>query len=103
MRETRRIVQGMIDGSSQASQTEKLADFSYANVAGVLDFLRGNTAQQRGKKLEKLYELAHGEAIEIKNQHEALQKEVAHAWSSLAESVERLKRIEAEKLGRLGN
>jgi hypothetical protein len=89
----------VIEGEQSASQVEKLADFTYANVAAVLDYLRGDTARQHQKKLGELYESAHAEAVDLEDQHEALQAEVAKAWSSLSQSVERLKRFEAENLG----
>lgn len=87
------------DGQQSASQAEKLADFTYANVAGVLDYLRRDTARQHREKINELYESAHAEASDLERQHEALQAEVARAWSSLSRSVERLKRFEAENLG----
>jgi hypothetical protein len=88
----------LMKGQQSASQAERLADFTYANVAGVLDYLRGDTARQHQKKIDDLYESAHAEASDLERQHEALQAEVAQAWSSLSRSVERLKRFESEKL-----
>lgn len=93
----------VIEGQRSASQAEKLADFTYANVAGVLDYLRGDTARQHQKKINELYESARAEASDLERQHEALQAEVAEAWSSLSRSVERLKRFEGENLGASAN
>jgi hypothetical protein len=94
--------QEIINNSGKASEAENFADLTYANVAGVLEFLRGNTAQQHQRKLEKLYELAHGEAIELENQHKSLENEAVRTWSSFVRAVERLKRFETEKLSRPG-
>jgi hypothetical protein len=89
----------VMEGQQSASQAEKLADFTYENVAGVLDYLRGGTARQHRKRINELYESAHAEASDLERQHEALQAEVARTWSSLSRSVERLKHFEAENLG----
>jgi hypothetical protein len=82
-----------------ASELEKLADVSYANVVGVLDFLRGRTAEQSKRRLEHLYDKAHDEALERDKQHTALEAQVEKTWFAFAESVNRLKRFESEKLG----
>jgi hypothetical protein len=84
----------------QASEFGKLSDITYQHVAGVLDYLRGKSVEQASKKLSELHGQAHDEALELKTRHEMLAGEVAQAWSSFAQSVDRLKRFESELQGK---
>jgi hypothetical protein len=64
----------LIRDFGNTSELEKLADVSYANVAGVLDFLRGRTGEQRRQKLEHLYNKAHDEALALEKQRAELER-----------------------------
>jgi hypothetical protein len=61
---------GRLGQREQASEFEKLPDITYQHVADVLDYLRGRTVEQTNKKLSRLREQAHGEALELKKHHE---------------------------------
>ena len=84
----------------RASEFEKLADLTYQQVVSAFGYLRGGSAERVSKKLGKLYEHAHQEALDLQSQHELLIGKVETAWSSFISSVDRLKRFESELLGK---
>ena|ERR1700693_796745 len=84
----------------QASEFEKLPDITYQHVTDVIEYLRGKSVEQANKKLSELHDQAQDEALELKRRHELLTGTVVQAWSSFAQSVDQLKRFEAELLGK---
>jgi len=86
--------------STEASEIGKFADITYESVRNAFDYLRGRTSEQVKNRLDKLYNEAHTEALELNKQHESLQSDVLAAWSSFVHSVERIQSFESELLGK---
>jgi hypothetical protein len=84
----------------QASEFEKLPDITYQHVTDVIEYLSGKSVEQANKKLSELHDQAQDEALELKRRHELLTGTVVQARSSFAQSVDQLKRFEAELLGK---